>query len=604
MFLKYCYCLLLVSILAITTVPSFAVTEAERASDSLQSSSVWKKLNTHTKALQDNLLIHLITKGVNDLDSWGVDAVELGLDEGLIAKVIFTIYRSIEKNDTPSGPGDKFLVRDTLKIGMRLGFGMVASGDVSLVRKYSLIYPVATKRQGAFHNKFIVNLFLPYQVAKNKLPPKYVLMIEDTLEGRGRLNLGGFIQFPVGLDTSLSAIKLHRTFYDAKESDSMLIFEDHSTSTKVATELYAGLSNLNLPMLNGSVEAGELKRHYLRVARSVLDKNSEAADSISLGMWENNLVGLKKYGTIRLLDDSFTEKYYRYTAFGLAYVEARNREDHFIETLPIPGQSSPNIYEHYQLYHDKTAKWMWPTSGEKKYKNVVLTGEPETDGKIKRASMLVSLRVLDLKANKREIGPGYLHMIDTITREQNFLNFHYLVKKGHWGTTNLKMDIYFSEHNLKRLETVTSTEIWENVAKVTAEPKMASLEGRRLLRKHLWKNRHLLRVAHNVRALIKSLMKYQTKPKAVEQLRGLANAIKEVTYLSESAFSPYGLAALVEIFGKDTVYFFARFSIPDDYIKELPNETVLERVRGPRPGAEAVFHPFVFNNIQQIYYFF
>ncbi|MEK6625605.1 MAG: hypothetical protein AABY86_11590, partial [Bdellovibrionota bacterium] len=345
-------------------------------------------------------------------------------------------------------------------------------------------------------------------------------------------------------------------------------------------------------------------RQYMHVTRSVLEKNSEASDSISLGMWENNLAGIIKYGTIRLLDDAFAEKYYRFTAFGLAYVEARNREDHFFETIPIPGETSPNISEHYQLYHDKTAKWIWPTSGERKYKNVVLTGEPASNGQVQRASMLVSLRVLDHKANPREIGPGYLHMVDTITREKNFLNFQYLVKEGHWGDTNLKFDIYFSEQNLKRLQTVTRDEIWQSIALVTDKPQMATLEGRRQLRQHLWKNRHVLRVAHNVRALIKSLEKYQQKPKAVEQLRALSNAIKEVTYFSESAFSPYGAAALIEILGKDTVYFFARFSIPDDYIKALPTETVLERARGPRPGPDDFFHPFVFNNTQQIYYFF
>ncbi|OFZ17247.1 MAG: hypothetical protein A2X86_02000 [Bdellovibrionales bacterium GWA2_49_15] len=604
MFLKSCYSLLLAFMLMGATVPSLGATDAQTTVQALESSAAWKKLNSHTKAIQNNILIHLITKSISNIESWGVDSVELGISDGLIAKVIFTVNRSVEKNDNSTGPADKFLVRDTLKIGMRLGFGYVVSGDVALIRQYSLIYPVATKREGAFHNKFIANLFLPYHVAKNKLPPKYVLLIEDSLEGRGRVNIGGLINFPVGLDTRLSAIHLHRTFYDAKDSDSMLIFDDQSRSTKVATELYAGLSSINLPMFNGSLESGELNRQYVRIPRTVLDKNTAAADSISLGMWENNLAGIKKFGTLRLLDDTFIEKYYRYTIFGLAYVEARNREDHFTETIPVPGQPDPGVYEHYQLYHDKTAKWMWPTSGEKKYKNVVLTGEPETTGEIKRASMLVSFRIQDLKTNQREIGPGYLHMIDTITREKNFLNFEYLGKNGHWGTTNLKFDVYFSEHNLKRLQTVSSEEIWKHVALVTAQPKMANLEGRRVLRKDLWKNRHLLRVAQNVRAFLKSLAKYQHKPKAVEQLRALSNAIKEITYLSESAYSPYGLAALVEILGKDTVYFFAHFSIPDDYLKELTTETVLERVRGPKPGANDVFHPFVFNNAHQIYYFF
>ncbi len=603
MFLKYFYSLLLVFTL-VTSTAVLAQTDGDETLRALEHSSVWKKLNSHTQALHKNIIYRLIVKGLNSIDSWGADSVELGINDGVIAKVIFTVYRSVEKNYSPSGAADQYLVRDTFKIGMRIGFGYIASGDVSLVRQYSLIYPVATKREGAFHNKFLLNLFLPYQVAKQKLPPKYVLMVEDFLEGRGRLNLGGTLQIPVGLDTRLSMINLHRTFFDAKDADSMLIFEDQSNSSKLMTELYAGLSSANLPLFNASIEGGQLNRTYIRVSRPILDKSLEAADAVTLGMWENNLAALAKFGTIRQFDDTFLEKYHRFTLFGLAYVEARSREDHLVENVPSDGRTSPEIYERYQIYRDQTAKWMWPSSGEKKYKNVVISGEPGADGQVKRASMLVSLRILDFRANPDEIGPGYLHMINTITREDNFLNFDYLIKKGHWGTTQIKFDIYFSEANLQRLQTLTPAEMWSHVAIVTHEPRMATAAGQKELKKHLWKNRVLIHVAHNIKSFLKSLKKFQEKPKAIEQLRALSTAIKDVTYLSEEAYSPYALGALVDIFGKDSVYFFARFSIPDDYLKSLPSEAVLERVRGPRPGPNDVFHPFVFTDAHQIYYFF
>ncbi len=593
MFSKYLYFLFLSLMVSLTVLPCFGSSE-----------DISKKLQPSTQAIQHNILSHLLSKTIGTIDSWGVDSLELGLDNGIIAKVIFTIKRTIEKNDKPTGTQDKFLVRDILKIGMRLGVGIVLSGDISLVREYTLVYPVTTKSEGAFHNKFIANLFLPYQVAKNKLPPRYVLMIEDTLEGRGRLNLGGASTFSVGLDSRLSAIHLHRTLYDAKEKNSMLIFDDQANSTKFATELYGSVYGVKMPVLDASLEHGKLVRKYLQIQRSLLDTDSGAADSISLGIWESNLAGIEKYGTTRVLDDTFTEKYFRLSAFGIGHLDSTNREDHFTETLPTSGPSSPAIYEHYELYHDLTTKWLVPGTGEKKFKNIVLTGESEINGKINRASMLLSFRIVDIRTKQNEIGNGYLHMIDTISRNKNFLNFNYLAKNGAWGKTNLAFDVYSSEDNLKRLETVTEQEIWENLALVTAVPKIASSQGRKELAKKLWKNRHILRVVRNVRALVRSLMQYQKNPKAVDQLRALSNAIKEVTYLSESAFSPYGVASLVEILGKNNVYFFAHFAIPDELMGQLPTETVLERERGPQPGANDVLHPFVFNNVNQVYDFF
>ncbi|MCP5052748.1 MAG: hypothetical protein GY940_36610, partial [bacterium] len=154
----------------------------------------------------------------------------LGIDRRFISKIFLRMNREIQQNPNPANAGESFLVKDTMQIGLRLGYGSVISGDVAYSRKYTLVYPVATRDEGRFNNKFILNLFLPFRSKSRYLPGNHVVMIEDFIEGRGKLRLhplGSMLEFAL----SASKVYLHRqfiSFKDNRQEKRAIFFKDNS----------------------------------------------------------------------------------------------------------------------------------------------------------------------------------------------------------------------------------------------------------------------------------------------------------------------------------------------------------------------------------------
>lgn len=220
-------------------------------------------------------------------DSWGLSTINIGLDQGIIAQVIFKVNRKVEKNPYPTNGRDDWLVKDVLKIGFRLGYGIVISGDVSYARQYTLVYPVASKKEGLFHNKFLFNLLLPYTIHKNRMPERYVAVIEDYIEGRGRLKVGASAIIPIGVENSASLVRLGRTFISHRKKDSFKIFEDKSHYTELASSLHTKLLVFQFPLLEMRRWDGVLKRTYYEISTAELasDNGAKALDFV---LQENN----------------------------------------------------------------------------------------------------------------------------------------------------------------------------------------------------------------------------------------------------------------------------------------------------------------------------
>jgi len=576
--------------------------EKEELLNEMEGGRFWDKVAGGNKSLQKNIITNLITKGIKDLDSWGVDNVELGIDDFLISKVIFSVHRSVIRNFHPKHKSEEYLVKDIFKIGLRLGAGYIVTGDVSLVRQYTLVYPVSNKQEGSFNNKFILNLFLPYHVHKKKLPARYVLMVEDFLEGRGKISLGGQITLPVGLNAGAGVVNLHRHFVDAKDDEGMLIFEDNSTAVKLFQDLFVGFSFLKLPLFGSSSQRGVLERKYIRVSRNDLDNHKEMGEAFTLGIWENNLATLGKFGTLKILDGTFLENSYKFSAFGLANLEGRKRYDHYRE-IDVTNENKET--ERYQLYQDRNIIWKFPTTGERKFKGITLMGEIGDHGQFNNSALLLNFRILDFKTKQKEIQKGYIPFIDTVTREKGFLKFLGHTGRTSWGTSTLKLDVFFSNKNLQQLEKFNESNYWASLAKVTGEKKVSSLTGRQSLASHFFKNRRINRLIHNSKQFLKHLKDYQNvneSPK--ERLIQLSRAIQELPYVQGPAFNGEGLGALIETLGLSDVHVSARLCVPVKLQKEIMEEAVLGRERGPAPANDAVLHPFVFTDPYQIWNLF
>jgi len=571
-----------------------------------------EQMRTVQKAIFNKLLSSPTT--VSFFQSWGIDTLELGLDEGLIAKVIFKIWRDVERNPYSTSESDRYLVRDTLKIGFRLGARLVVSGSVAYTRQYSLTYPVATKFKGIVSNNFIINLFLPYQVAKGKLPKKYVLITEDYLEGQGGIRLGATATIPIGIEGRLSVLSLKRNFIDNKDPDRILMFEDRALSTKWAAELYAKLWIIKLPISLVSYEHGRLKRKYIYIEKHTLDQNEEARKALEVAIWENNLILAQKNSKSSFLDDKFNERYSNFTLFGLAYSETFERRDNYVE-YTIDNGDNLLAKEKYQVYYGKTRQWYWPTSGEKHFKNIIAAAEFK-DGMTVDPLLIFRLRIIDNRTRPKELNQAYLNFIKTVTRDPSFLPPPPTPRGGkkHYGNVDTWLEMDISSENILTLSRIPEATYWHKLALVMKNDNFSNHDWREKVRHHpisKYKERKIIKAQVKLIDALKKFSSLRQSEKAngklcfkEDNLKSLVDAFKKITFTQRQVVTPVLLGTIVELLGQDQIYIDSRM-VFYDYLNDhdFP-DLILERKRGPPPSHSNSIHPFIFQDIVQSYHLF
>lgn len=115
----------------------------------------------------------------------------LGSDTGLVFRPTIQLTREVIMNPTARGTQDdyqindeKYLVTDTVEIGLRLGVEVGAELTGSYKEKYVLSYPSFERKDGIWAGDVILNIFLPWDMAKEKLPKNFVLQRDELFDAR------------------------------------------------------------------------------------------------------------------------------------------------------------------------------------------------------------------------------------------------------------------------------------------------------------------------------------------------------------------------------------------------------------------------------------
>lgn len=188
-----------------------------------------------------------IAKGLCELERVAVEPVWLGWNQGLIAEVLVSACRDVIKNPNPASEKDIWLVRDTLKIGIRGGAGFVVAGELDLIKKFTLVYGARTEYEGRNGQGTILNVMLPFQIRKGNLPERYVLVREDMIVPRVRAR-SDIIHFTgVGVELLDEEHLLSRSVIADKGDDRIVFYEDTSFHNNVAVKLFANLTIARIP---------------------------------------------------------------------------------------------------------------------------------------------------------------------------------------------------------------------------------------------------------------------------------------------------------------------------------------------------------------------
>jgi hypothetical protein len=578
--------------------------------------------DTATSAIQDFLLKNVETL-VSSLGSWGVSTIEFGAGDGFIFKGIASIGRTVQRNENTTKKEDMFLVKDELKIGIRLGVGMAVSGDVSFVRKYTLIYPAESRLKGAFKNKFLVNLILPYQVHAQKLPEKYVLMVEDSVEGRGRLKLGLNVMIPIGIEGSASAIKLARFFTAKQSEDHMVFFDDQANMFKLSAQIYLHLQFFDLPFAESYLARGKNKRQILHVnLKNVSPERLKVA--FKHFVKHGSLYDFESMGEYQQLSGKFIETHHKFELpFLLEWIKVSRRDRFHLDDHDDAEKSGDymNIYNYHRRF------WWLPATGESKWEHINLTlkeGEKKTNilanGKTievrdyRPVMAHITLRINDVRTSQNELKESYLPIFNQTSVNPEFIKLPAIPGGNHtnWGRTTHWMDFYLFEDALTKLESLNESEYWRLVALATGDSQYADIKVVSIIEKNKIQYRQRWRVIRPFWKAWKSLMKAQKKEEIGNEGRQaiwLNRALNSLVRKGRIEYRPLYLR-LLRIIAESVkpsapdYFLHGRVVVPENRLLKGYHGAIMLNNEGTDRRNEVFQTPFVFYDLQQIWSLF
>lgn len=535
-----------------------------------------------------------------------LDPEWFGIDDRIIGKIILRMDREIEQNPNPADVSESFLVKDTMQVGLRLGYGSVISGDVAYWRKYTLVYPVETRDEGRFHDKFIMNLLLPFKHNGRHVPRNHVVMIEDFLESRGKISLktlGSMLE----IAPSVSKVYLSRRFIGFKDNPHIqraVFFEDKSLYDELKLRVFFELFDFfqSVP-LYAHMQNGTLNRDYVEMDTSDLETNPRKQKALEQLLLEGNPTLVQELGRKTSIRDRFFEKKSYLKLLGLI----KRRSVYRIDRL---GEKPSQDFHSIQVESRKLKSWRFLDNGERHFSVIRLTGKTEGKAPVKEPLVTLSFQVNDRATHDGELKNGYLFFINTLALKKDFLGFNSTLHTANrlWGYTRTIVNVVLYEEAIKNLIHAGETKIWEALADVTGKPmdfwrRKSKTKYRRGRPKTRYYSRdHYLAV--KTRYFIKELRRAQKTPDGVEKMKHVVNALRKTVYTSGQTYNPILPAVVHKLAGKENVYINARVGMPESKELLFPARAPLYNESGTDRGLKPPVFIFSFDDPSEIYHLF
>jgi hypothetical protein len=543
-----------------------------------------------------------------------------GLDRRIVSKIILRMNREIEQNPMPTNVSESFLVKDTMQIGLRLGYGSVISGDVAYSRKYTLVYPVETRDAGRFHDKFIMNLFLPFKNRGRHLPRNHVVLLEDFLEGRGKIR---FKTHPsiVELECSLTASKiyLHRRFLSFKENQHrqrVIFFEDRSLYDELRLRIFFEYFKIfhSIPFFI-YIQKGILNRDYVEMDISDLEANSRKTKALEQLLLEGNPHLLQQLGQRKIIHDRFLEKKSNLKLLGSLRRRSVYRMDRLKETFPTQNTDNASdtlpVNNHYvQIESRKLKAWKFFDNGERHFSSIRLTGKTDGETSVKEPLLTLTIRVNDKSTHDGELKEGYLFFINTLALKNNFIRFNssrHTVNRM-WASTQTFVNIILYEEAIENLVQAGEDKIWEALAEITGRSvhswKRLSRPRYRRGRPGTGRYSRERYLAVKTRYFIRELRRARKSRNSLKKMEHVVKAFRKAIYTAGQTYSPTLLAVIHKLVGEENIYMNALVTMPENKELIFPAESPLYNELGTDRGMKVPVFKFSFDDPSEIYHLF
>jgi hypothetical protein len=210
--------------------------------------------------------------GVGAIDLIDPGDIDIALGVSVLPRVLVRMSRDVQFNPEPEGAFDQYITVDTMELGLRVGVGYIGSVEGTWVRKIQLAYPMATQSEAIGSGMAVLNLQLPFDVRRGKLPEKYVLFREDSYKYGARLSSDStsFLG-PLGMGAHQNWVKSQRSVIDHRGADP-IIWTDSPEEIERDANLFLQLALLQVPFFGVGNREGSLEGQALVLDGSRLDE--------------------------------------------------------------------------------------------------------------------------------------------------------------------------------------------------------------------------------------------------------------------------------------------------------------------------------------------
>jgi hypothetical protein len=569
-----------------------------------------------------NQVVDRTVDGIAAIRYLKLNPVWTGIDDEVISRALIRTDRVIEENPKFTGTNDQYLVKDTMEIGLRLGYGEYLSGDVSYVRKYTVVYPVASRDEGRYHNNFIINLMLPKQQERFGLDRKFVAIVENYYELRGKIKPTGHDIQLISGDVSLSRILIDRQFISRRSPKELLFFEDNGHLNQLRYRIYmefALLFHFRIPIFNKYLQHGKMNRRYVTLDLTGLENDPGKQYALKQLIFFNDASPVKKLGTHKTIRSKFWQRKMSLNLFGFYKRRSSFRVDRLSEseeddysTLKAASRKQEEKDYHFQVDSLKQKSWQFFDNGERHFSRVRLSCTTGPDRAIKDSALSISFEIDDHNTTDGELNQDYLQFINTVALDDRFLDFDSTAhnRNGIWGYLKIRFDIHMYQEAMEKLIFIKDSQIWQALANITGKTvtqlKKSTLpryvRGQPVINYDSARGSDYL--ASKAAYFIREIKKARNSKTDLQRIRYLVKAIRKAVYPSGHGFEPRLLTLIHRLVGKENLFMEAYITMPAYKEMVFPERRPLYNRQGRKQHSAPLTFEYIFDDPIEIYHMF
>jgi hypothetical protein len=335
-------------------------------------------------------------------------------------RILAHVSRQVILNPEPEGAFDQYIVEDVVEVGLRAGVGYIGSVEGTLITKYALAYPVATKQQGLEAGIGVINFLLPYEVRKGKLPDKYVLYREHAFKKGFRLSSdhSPFLS-PFGVGADQNWVLAHRSVIDHRDEDP-LVWVDKPKYLEWNAHMFVEARVLQVPFLGGSASNGSLAGEVWTLDGSKLGAVDEDGVAIFEKMVrKGDFRGAEKIllGAPRKASSDFRS---REVWWNLLFLNWRSRSHE--EEITLTDGAGRRLHQERQAERRKQFSWSFLDNGEtQEFRVTGFLGAADGTGRAREEPIVVATYSVDDLNTHNDEFDSYYGLLEGIGAGETYL---------------------------------------------------------------------------------------------------------------------------------------------------------------------------------------